>query len=332
MNRRHRYGAVVAVVSAGLVAGTVAMADEPECTVVVQPGDSLQQAITESSAGDVLCLAPGEWEENVRVEKPITLRGSGKGETVIRAADPEMPVVHITAAFGQEAPQVTIADLALGAPDGRHSTGLLVDDEVELLLSGSKVSRSEGAGIVLRGAAQASVRGCIVKENADGIWVRDTAQVTITESDIVDNTDGIWVNHYAVVTVADSTVGGNLWGMVISDWTEVTLEATDIAGNEWAGLTVAGSARTVIEGCVVSGNHDGVLLKDSAHVRITDTDLADNERLAVALWEEPCLEADEEFTGLLEGGGNHIPGGADSVCPEELEFLSTEEGGELDRR
>ncbi len=326
------YKLSVALALAGLAAGIGAAADEPECTVVLHPGESLQQAVTEASPGDVICLAPGEWEENLRVEKPITVRGSGVEETIIRAADPEMPLVHITAPFGEDAPQVTVADLALGGADARHGTGVLVDDGVELLLSGSRVSRSDAAGIVLRGGAQATIRGCVVTNNADGIWIRDTAEVTIIESDLVENTDGIWVNHYAQVTVIGSTIAGNVWGMVISDWAEVTVAETDIVRNEWAGVTVAGSACAEIESCVISGNFDGVLAKDSACLTLNNTEFADNARSAVSLWEEPCLETEDDFAGIVMGAGNRIPGGADSLCTDELDFLAEEEGGELDRR
>jgi len=45
-------------------------------------------------------------------------------------------------------------------------------------------------------------------------------------------------------------------------------------------------------------------------------------------------DADESFTGVVEGGANAFDGNAEgAVCPSpELDFLMTEEGGELDRR
>jgi hypothetical protein len=53
------------------------------------------------------------------------------------------------------------------------------------------------------------------------------------------------------------------------------------------------------------------------------------------LYQWPCYDTDEAFTGHVAGGGNNIPGPdapdgnkVGAVCPSpELDFLMTEEGG-----
>jgi len=77
----------------------------------------------------------------------------------------------------------------------------------------------------------------------------------------------------------------------------------------------------------------------SAQVTISDNRILSNGGNGVALYERPCYDTDSAFAGCVSGGGNTIPGLGEpdgnrlgAVCPDELRFLVSEEGGELDRR
>jgi len=52
--------------------GEGTLAAQEECTVIVQPGESIQAAIDQAQEGDVICLAEGTWVENVKIEKSLT--------------------------------------------------------------------------------------------------------------------------------------------------------------------------------------------------------------------------------------------------------------------
>ncbi|MBI1744721.1 hypothetical protein HYR54_16880 [Candidatus Acetothermia bacterium] len=56
------------------------------CSIVLQPGESVQEAIDEASDGAIICLgdvgeggflplAPQRWSENLKIDKRLTLRG-----------------------------------------------------------------------------------------------------------------------------------------------------------------------------------------------------------------------------------------------------------------
>jgi nitrous oxidase accessory protein NosD len=72
---------VVLAIAASSQIGPVGVA-QADCTVTVEPGQSIQEAINKAPAGAVICLTAGTWQENVVIEKSLTLRGE-KEKTVI---------------------------------------------------------------------------------------------------------------------------------------------------------------------------------------------------------------------------------------------------------
>jgi pectin methylesterase-like acyl-CoA thioesterase len=59
-----------------LAGGSVAFAEQtPSCQVFVQPGESIQAAIDAALEGAVICLAAGEWQEDIAITKSLTLMG-----------------------------------------------------------------------------------------------------------------------------------------------------------------------------------------------------------------------------------------------------------------
>jgi len=53
-------------------------------TVIVQPGESIQAAIDAASAGTIIVVQPGTYQENLLIAKDgISLRGAGAGKTIL---------------------------------------------------------------------------------------------------------------------------------------------------------------------------------------------------------------------------------------------------------
>ena len=52
--------------------------ETPEYTITVQPGESIQAAIDKAPAGAVICLSAGVWEENIKIERSLTLRAQAR--------------------------------------------------------------------------------------------------------------------------------------------------------------------------------------------------------------------------------------------------------------
>lgn len=169
---------------------------QADCTVTVQPGQSIQSAINGAKEGAVICLAAGAFEENIMITKSLALRGIG--------AEPE---------------DVRI----VGAKDGYPVVRIESDSEIEVVLEKLTAAKAKGVecaaedprwicpdGIQALGKAKVTIKGTQVSGNRyDGLDVKDSAQVSLTDSTVSDNQGGLLVWSSAQVTLKNNTITGN---------------------------------------------------------------------------------------------------------------------------
>lgn len=127
----------------------------------IAPGESIQPIINQAADGDVIELQRGFYRENLRIEKPLTLRGQNRPTL---SGGLQGDTVRITAQ------QVTIE-------------GLIVRD------SGGSL-REQNAGIYVQpGAHHVTVRNCDLTYNLFGIWIENADDVVIDHNLITGKRD-----------------------------------------------------------------------------------------------------------------------------------------------
>ncbi len=306
------------VVALLLLLGWAVLAEE--CMVTIMPGESIQAAIDAASPGDVICLAEGEWEENLVIEKSLTLRAAGiesEPQAVIRSAREDWPVILIRS---QEPIEVTVQGLKITGAFGAAFTGVDIYAD----------------GISVHGKATATIDNNTIRGNGRfGILMLSSSQATITSNTLGDNgRDGIRMWHSSQAAIEGNTISGNgSSGIVMLSSSQVTIANNTIFGNrEGIGLGRASHA-TIASNTIRDNEREGIRMWGSFHATLTGNMIRDNDGFGVALWESPCVNTDSVFTGYITGQGNTGGGNAkDDYCPEDLVFLFTEEGGGLDRR
>ena len=214
----YRY-VTLAVSAALLLAITIGGLGEqrPPCTIFVQPGESIQAAIDQAPEGAVICLPTGIWEENIKIERSLTLRGTG-AETIIDGVKWGHPVVWIMGP--EEAVQtisVRVEGLMITGAEGR-----CVDEDKGICAH----------GVLIRGSAQVAITGATISENGKaGIWIANLARAEITDSTISENkADGIHLRDEAILRLVDSRILRNLgYGVSVhlpDGWAEFTGQVT----------------------------------------------------------------------------------------------------------
>ena len=142
----------------------------------------------------------------------------------------------------------------------------------------------------------------------------------------------------AGVKIANSPVEGVLMGGRV----EATLRDSTVASNFGSGIVIEDAAEATLRGLTVEGNgwllppNNGILVGDTAQVTLRNNVIRNNGKFGLVLLERPCEDSDVVFQGLVTGRANRITGpdasngnGEGAVCPSpELDFLTTEEGGE----
>jgi len=201
--RFSRYLMVAALMLAALFLGTSGGVDDgalaqaqAECTVAVQPGESLQAAIDAAEEGAVIYLPAGTWEENIVIEKSLTLRGAGAEETVIVGVKEGYPVVWIMGPEEAQTVSVKVEGLSITGAEGECADldkgicahGVLIQGAAQVAITGSTISGNWRNGIELRGSAQAVITGSTISANgANGIHLLEKAILRLVDSRILRN-------------------------------------------------------------------------------------------------------------------------------------------------
>lgn len=117
----------------------------------VQPGESIQAAVDRAAPGDVIEVERARYVENLRIGKPLTLRGI------------ERPT--ISGGLRGDTIRVSATDVTI--------EGLIVSDSGDSL-------REQNAGIYLvPGSDRAVVRNCDITYNLFGLWIEKANDVLI---------------------------------------------------------------------------------------------------------------------------------------------------------
>jgi parallel beta-helix repeat protein len=338
-------GLAVALLSLGTSSGTQ---DQPECTVTVQPGESIQKAIYKAEAAErgMVCLTEGSWRENLVIEKSLTLRGAGPGKSII-SVDHDRPVVLI---ISDEEIEVTIEGLSITGAGfyGECSPtipgvsvallycshGLSLGGKVKATIQGNTISKSRD-GIYMEGSAKAIIRENSIRENAgNGIFTEDTAWAIIEGNTILRNQVGIEIRYKgeSEITIIENTISENaVQGIfIMSGSAQATIEGNTISRNGDVGILMWGSQVT-IKGNTIEGNKsDGIFMSGSAKVAIIDSIIRNNTGwgIAVSLMKCGYSEAIGRFTGevIFEGNNQIYDNGEGDVCLSSSITLPTPPG------
>lgn len=259
--------------------------DESECTVTVQPGESIQATIDEAEEGAVICLAEGTWEENVKITKSLNLRGQGPEVSVIRASEHGQPVVRISTPNGATPTDVVVGELRLtGAAAvsllSLWSRGVLVQDSARATISECTVS-VHGTGIFLSGSARATITGGAVSTSGVGIQLRDSSEAMISKCTVSAEDQGILFADSAQATISECTVSAGFAGygtaIRLEDSSQATVSGSTISGHLGHGIAVEGSAQATISGNLISENRlYGIVSFSTGEVRGQENKMCDN--------------------------------------------------------
>lgn len=224
---------------------------------------------------------------------------------------------------------------------GTYPAGLTIGTEVSLEAGEGDVvlkARSESMPVFsLVDGADLRLSGVIISGGSTGVALSAGARVVLVGCTVSDNSEGINLSYSSSVEMVDCDIVGNRRGGIFVDGVaRATITGCSVSNHGEYGIIAAGSAQVTITGSTVTGTgwDGGVVLWDSCDVVLDGNTIADNRGYGVAVFVHPCFAVDAwPFRGRISGSGNILTANMrGDVCPPELEFLSTGEGGELDLR
>jgi len=300
--RPHLWRIVAAVLVIGLAAGLLASRpwDAPgyDCAVTVRPGESIQAAIDAAQAGDVICLARGEWTESLVIDKSVTLVGWGVGRTVIGQDQFHLPAVDITGLSGEPI-TVRLQRLSISGDVGHTGMtvggmaavelsecrvagmlyGIQVSDSAHLTLSNSLITDCRQMGMVLLDSARVEIHDSRVSGNRQlGIRASDSTEVVLRNSQVSRNGGhGLWLRDEARVTVIDGSISHNgMRGLSLTGQSQAQLLRSEVSRNSDQGIMAEDLAVVELTRSQVIANWQGIELTGSSRATVTDAVVSGN--------------------------------------------------------
>lgn len=224
---------LIQLIGTGLVLawwnGSPMMDPMQECTVTLQPSQSVQKVIDEAASGSVICLASGRWRENIMIAKSLTLRGAGRGQTIIQGKEVGKPAIFI-----KNDSEIDVVIEGLTAE--QTYSGLEVQGKARVMIQNSSFSQNT-YGLAVGGSAKVAIVNSVSLGNSfDGLFAGDSAEVTIENSSFSGNKSGIGVGSSASLTVLNSSFAANHEGIWIWDSATIVIKGSTFSGNRYDGL------------------------------------------------------------------------------------------------
>lgn len=272
--------------------------DASQCTIWVQPGESIQEAIDQAPEGAVICLGEGTWYENIRIERSLALRGLGPERTVIESKEESCPVIWIASPRGGEAATVVmLMGMTIAGAFGECvelekeicADGIVIRGSVTTGIENCAISGCAKCGIVAEESAHVTVANSTISENGKcGIGLGDSANARIITSSVSRNGKwgGIAMTDLAQAEITDCMITENMSGISLLGSAEAKITSSSCSQNKERGVRVAESAHVIINDSTISKNvFSGIALADSASAIVIYTTVSESEH-GMALYGE----------------------------------------------
>ena len=329
----------VSVVAAGV--GPVSASGTSDADIVVQNGESIQQAVNDASPGDVIEVESSSYEETVRVNKSdVTIRARDPSNPPTVTYQPDEPKQNAT--FEVIESGVVLSDLTIervGHPDrdaGNETAGVAIvpvdsnRPDCTFSFSGCEdvtkdvaVKNNEIVGDF--SLKNDSTGGIIVTDGIEYIYLAevagDAANVTVENNDIHGFSGGVGAVADYGGTVSDFEVTGNH----IYDNTAEENGTAEGVGFGVARNTTDGSFESfVVTDNNITENDYGVRIAgpeddedlvdaDASVVTVDQNDIAGNYEWGAVNNGTNSLDATDNWWGDADGPSGAGPGDGDAV-------------------
>jgi hypothetical protein len=272
---------------------TVCPEGPPQCPFV-----RIQEAIDAAPEGSLIRIGPGSYQENLQIEKTLSLSGAGPDRVVITPVPASPDQSHVALRWGKTPTLIVIEGLSVvsAAPEGRPSYGISMG-ALAAILKNVKIS---GYPVGIQsGASELYIKEITIERNRIGLW-QVAGHATVVDSTVLDNETGIEGNS---LLVSRSNISRNQVGIhVVFSPKAVSHGLPDPL---WEGII---QHQVAILANQISENEIGILIGqaiplDSYYpegvvavpdlLRIEENRILNNQKYGVSLEGWQCLCTDE---------------------------------------
>lgn len=273
----------------------------------VRAGESIAAAVASAKPGDVILVERGVYRENLRIDKPLTLKGIGRpqvngsltGNTIsVEAEDVSIEGFIVADSGGDLNQQNAGIYLQPGAHRARIENceltynlfGLWIEKVLDVKVLGNIItgkrdflSAQRGNGIQLY-----NTKGALIADNRisfvrDGIYVDVSHNATFRNNHIHNTRYGThYMNSYYNVWEGNR-VHHNRGGLALMETRDQLVRNNKVWANTDHGIMLRTIQDSVVENNVIAGNQRGFFIYDAEYNTLRGNLVVDNE-VGVHLW------------------------------------------------
>ena len=279
------FPALIALVVVAVLAGLCSEEGGARTITVDDDGEgdyaTIQEAVDAAEDGDTIRVNDGEYEENVEIDKTLSLIGNGPDVTTIDGGG-EGEVVLIKADWCNVSGfKVT------GSGSDWENAGIKV--EARYVRISNNTIRDNSYGINLWISDSNTISNNIIQYNGCGIYLDFSDSNTITNNTIQNNDrDGIFLDESDSNTISNNTIRNNsrsgIYFYRYSDSNTISNNA--IQDNGWYGIYLYWSdSNTISNNTIQNTDQDGIHLDDySCSNTIFNNTIRNNSRNGIYLY------------------------------------------------
>ena len=266
---------------------------------------TIEAALRTAKPGAVLVLEAGEYHENLRLDKPISLAaaaGVRAEQVVIRAAKADRAVLTVAA-------DVRLWGVTI---DAEATTGVAVSvtaGAFELGRCNIRKGRVEASG-----GSAAVLRDCTISESpAVGVLAADQSQLTLERCQIRDSAGlGIAGVDDTILRITDSGVTGSVGiGLRLLGKASAQATSANFEHVSEAAVQVEGASRLTMSGSRITGTgRTGVFAGGTTTLNLTDGEIAKTGGSGIAYRQQ--AHGSVSGTTIRDCAGNGLIAGGDT--------------------
>lgn len=288
---------------------------------------SIGEAINNSSSGDRIKVQNGNYTENLRIDRDLTIVGANSRWVRIIPSNSSSPAIVV----GPSSARAEITNITITGEGKRPKSGVTVTGDSRLTLTNSRVSNFQG-GLTARDYSYLKIRKTEVENSGMGVGGFDNSEVIVSGSMITSGKTGLLANNSTKITLVDAEVANcESNALLAKETAKINVISSSISNNQGSGVTLKDFSRLNMKETQVSSNKSGgLLVTNSAIANLSDNRITHNKKKNVSIISKKCGFSghSDRFFGEVNGAGNEIkPVNSTTVCPPKFSRITSSGGG-----
>jgi parallel beta-helix repeat protein len=246
--------------------------------IVPDEYSTIQEAIDAASLGDTVYVKSGTYYEHVTVNKPVSLIGENKSNTVIDGSGTGT-VVTLTV------DNVTISEFTIqNSGSSSSNRGIYLASSNYVTINNNLVTNN-AVGICLSSSDGSIIENVTALDNwAGGISLWSSSNNSVVGNTASDSSRGISLgDHCSNNSVVGNTVAYSYHGIGL-DWCSNNVLSGNSALNNRCGISLSSSSNNSVVGNTVSNNDEGGITIEDSSNNVLSGNSALNNGYGISLW------------------------------------------------